>query len=92
MILLGFGGRFLQAFCNSGYSLSEDPMDGRSAHQMGLRQLSQAIGLLAVAVDGGSIEDQSFPPDRPAFETGPPHSCAHSLDDQAAFEFSDRPR
>jgi len=69
--------------------LAEHPMDSRSAHQMGLRQLTQALALLAVAVDGGAIKDQSFPSDVPAFELGPPHSGAHPLDDQAAFEFGD---
>ena len=57
----------MQAFWNSGFSLSEDPMDGRSADQMGLRQLSQALPLLAVAEDGGTIENQRLPSDMPAF-------------------------
>ena len=47
--------------------------------------------LLAVTMDGGSIEHQSFPSDVPAFELGPPHPGAHSLDDQTALQFSDRP-
>jgi hypothetical protein len=41
-------------------------MDGRSADQMGLRQLSQALPLLAVAEDGGPIEDQGLSPEVPA--------------------------
>jgi len=66
-------------------------MDSRSAHQMGLRQLTQALALLPVAEDGGSIQDQSFPSNVPAFELGPPHADAHSLDDQAALQLRDRP-
>ena len=91
MILWGLGGRFLQPFCNSGYLLAEHPVDGGAADQVAFRQLAQAVTLLAVAVDGGTIEDQGFPSDVPAFELGPPHAGAHPFDDQAAFEFSDRP-
>jgi hypothetical protein len=64
-------------------------MDGRSGDQVALRQLSQAVTLLAVTMDGGPIEDQSFPPYMPAFELGPSHPGAHSLDDQAALQLSD---
>jgi hypothetical protein len=64
-------------------------MDSRSAHQMGLYQLTQAMALLAITEDGGSIEDQSLPSDVPTFELGPPHAGAHSLDDQAALELGD---
>src|ERR1022692_3586527 len=64
-------------------------MDGRSGDQMGLRQLPQALTILAVAEDGGSIEDQSFPPDMPSFELGPPHTGAHSLDDQTTLQLRD---
>jgi hypothetical protein len=49
------------------------------------------VALLAITKDGGSIKTQGFPPDVPAFELGPPHAGAHSLDDQAALEFSDLP-
>jgi hypothetical protein len=58
---------------------------------MGLRQLSQAVTLLAVTMDGGTIEYQSFPPDMPSFELGPPHAGAHSFDDQAALQLGDCP-
>src|ERR1035441_4676316 len=89
MILWGLGGRFFEAFCNGRDLLAEYPMDSRSAHQMGLRQLTQALTVLPVAEDGGPIEDQSLPPDMPAFELGPPHAGAHPLDDQAALQLSD---
>src|ERR1022692_3606821 len=64
-------------------------MDGRSGDQVALRQLSQAVTLLAVTMDGGAVEDQGLPSDVPAFELGPPHAGAHPLDDEAALEFSD---
>jgi hypothetical protein len=89
MILWGLGGGFSHPFCNSRDLLAEHPMDSRSADQVCLRQLSQALTLLAVAEDGGPIEDQGFPSDMPAFELGPPHAGAHPLDDQTALQLSD---
>src|ERR1019366_4906357 len=89
MILWGLGGRFLQAFCNSRYLLNKYAMDGGAADEVVLRQLSQAMALLAITEDGGSIEDQSLPSDMTSFELGPPHAGAHSLDDQAALQLSD---
>ena len=89
MILWGLGGGFFHPFCNSRDLLAEHPMDSRSADQVCLRQLPQAVTLLAVAEDGGSIEDQGFSSDMPAFELGPPHAGAHSFDDQVAFQFGD---
>ena len=89
MILWGLGGRFLQPFCNSGYLLTQHPMDSRSAHQMGLRQLTQALTVLPIAEDGGPIKNQSFAPDMPAFELGSPHPGAHPLDDKAALQLRD---
>src|ERR1035437_4344278 len=65
-------------------------MDSRSAHQMGLRQLTQALTVLPVAEDGGPIKNQSFSSDVPAFELGPPHAGAHPLDDKTALQFRDR--
>jgi|ERR1019366_969113 hypothetical protein len=62
MILCGLGGGFFEAFCNGRDLLVEHAVDGRSAHQMGLRQLAQAVALLAVAEDGGPIEDQGLSP------------------------------
>ena len=41
MILCGLDGGFFEAFCNGRDLLAEHAMDGRSAHQMGLRQLAQ---------------------------------------------------
>lgn len=65
-------------------------MDGGAADQVVLHQLSQAMTVLAVAADGGSIEDEGFASYLPAFELGPPHPGAHSLDDQAAPKVGDR--
>ena len=66
MILWGLGGGFFHPFCNSRDLLAEHPMDSRSADQVCLRQLSQALPLLAVAEDGGPIEDQGLSPEVPA--------------------------
>ena len=55
MIPWGLRRRFLQAFCNGRDLLTQHPMDSRPAHQMGLRQLTQALTVLPVAEDGGSI-------------------------------------
>jgi hypothetical protein len=77
LILCGLRGAFFQPFCNSLDLLAEHPMDGSAADQVGLRQLSQAVALLAVATDGGAVEDQGFPSDVSAFELGPPHAGAH---------------
>lgn len=71
---------------NSRYLLAEHPVDSRSADQIALRQLPQALAVLPVSEDGGAIENQGFPPDMPAFELGPPHAGTHSLDDQAEFQ------
>src|ERR1035441_4614373 len=89
MILWGLRRGFLQTFCNGSDLLAEDPMDSRSAHQVSLRQLAQALPLLAVAADGGSIEHQGLPSDMTSFKFGPPHAGAHPFDDQAAFQLSD---
>ena len=89
MILWGLRGRFLHPFCNSGDLLTEHAVDGGAGHKIALCQLAQAVTFLAVAEDGGPIEHQGFAPDVLAFELGPPHAGAHSLDDQAAFEFGD---
>ena len=72
--------------------LAEHSMDSRAADQVGLRQLSQAMALLAITEDGGPIKDQSLPSDMPAFELGPPHAGAHPLDDQAALQLALRQR
>jgi hypothetical protein len=45
--------------------------------------------LLPITEDGGSIEDKGLPSDMPAFELGPPHAGAHSLDDLTALQLSD---
>ena len=89
MIVWGLGGRFFDPFCNDRYLLAEDPMDSRSANQMSLRQLAQALTVLAAAEDCRSIEDQGLPSDMPAFELSPPHAGAHPLDDQTALQLSD---
>ena len=71
--------------------LTQHSVDGGAAYKIAFRQLSQAVTLLAVTMDGGTIEDQGFPSDMPSFELGPPHPGAHSLDDQTALQLRDRP-
>jgi hypothetical protein len=56
---------------------------------MRFRQLPQALPVLPAVEDRGSIQDQRFAADVPAFELGPPHAGAHTFDDQAAFELGD---
>src|ERR1035441_6925042 len=62
MILCALRGGFFEAFCNSRDLLVEHAVDGCTADQVVLRQLAQAVALLAVAEDGGPIEDQGLPP------------------------------
>jgi hypothetical protein len=68
--------------------LAEDAVDGGAGYQAGHRQLAQALTVLPVAADGGSIKDLGTPPDMLSFELGAPHAGAHSLDDQTAFQLS----
>lgn len=53
-------------------------------------ELPRAPSLSAVTDDGVAIEIQRPAPDVAALETGTPHADLDSLDDQVAFEFSDR--
>src|ERR1035441_5214868 len=89
MILWGLRGRFLHPFCNSGDLLTEHAVDGGAGHKVALCQLAQALPVLPAAEDRGSIEDQGFATDVPAFELSASHYGAHPLDDQAAFQFCD---
>src|SRR5664280_1007962 len=89
MILWDLRGRFFEPFCNGRDLLTEHPMDSRSGYQVSLRQLAQTLPLLAVAVDGGSIEHQGLPSDMTSFKFGPPHAGAHPFDDQATLELGD---
>ena len=56
---------------------------------MALGELSQTLPTLPVPEDGGTVEIKRLPSDMPSFELGPPHSCPHSLDDEAALQFGD---
>jgi len=89
MILHGLRGGFFDPFWNRGFSLPEDSVDGRSGDQIALRQLAQALTVLPVPQDGGPIENQRFSSDVPSFKLCPPHSGAHSLDDEAALQLGD---
>ena len=55
---------------------------------MSLCDLTKALTLAAVALDGGIVEEQWLPSDVPAFEAGAPHAGAHPLDDQVSLKFS----
>ena len=66
-------------------------MDGGSRDSMALCQLSKALAAGAILEDGRAIELQWLPSDVASFELRAAHAGAHSLDDQAAFEFCDCP-
>ena len=51
--------------------------------------LTDTLAVLTVSLDGEVIQDQGSSTDLLSFEPGTPHSGAHSLDDQIAFQFSD---
>jgi len=74
LIPWGLGGRFFEPFCNIRDLLTEHPMDRGAADPVALRQLAEALAVLPVAEDGGSIQDHGFAPDMPSFELGPPHA------------------
>lgn len=56
----------------------------------GAGQLAETLAALAIPEDGGAIEVERRPSDTLALEPGAAHAGAHSLDDQVAFQFSDR--
>ena len=56
---------------------------------MAFCDLSDALALAAVSLDGGVVQYQWIAADMLAFEPGAPHAGAHPLDDQVAFQFSD---
>ena len=56
---------------------------------MCLGDLTQALALLPVTLDSLPIQFQRTASDGTAFELSSPHTGTDSLDDQAAFEFSD---
>jgi len=45
--------------------------------------------MLAILLNSGMVELQRIAADVPAFESGSPHACAHSLDDEVALKLSD---
>ena len=49
--------------------------------------LAKALTTLAVLLDGGVVQHQRISADVSSFEPGAPHTGAHPLDDQVAFEF-----
>ena len=57
---------------------------------MGFGDLAKTPALLAVSMDLLAVEFQRTTSDGAAFELSSPHTGTDSLDDQAAFEFSDR--
>ena len=69
--------------------LSQHTLDRRGGNAMPPGDLADALPLAAVALDGGTVKYQRLAADLLTFETGAPHTGAHPLDDQAAFEFRD---
>ena len=45
--------------------------------------------MLAISLNSGMVELQRMAADVTAFESGSPHACAHSLDDEVALKLSD---
>ena len=68
----------------------EHAVNGGAGDAMGLGDLVQALPALAIVENSVAIEDQRWAADAPAFQAGAPHAGAHPLDDQVAFELSDR--
>lgn len=87
LILWGLGGRFFEAFWNSGL---QHPVDGRPADPVALCELAQAVTLLPTTQDGGAVQHQRLASDVLAFEAGAAHPGPHPLDDQVALELRDR--
>lgn len=54
-------------------------------------QLAQRVAMLAVAQDGGAVQRQRGPAEALPFHAGTPHAGLDSLDDQASFQFGNRP-
>jgi hypothetical protein len=52
--------------------------------------LTQALPLATLAVDGFPVNLEGLPADMAAFEPGPPHAGADPLDDQRSLQLSDR--
>ena len=58
---------------------------------MGFGYLAKTPALLSVVMDALAVQFQGMTSDVSAFELGAPHAGTHPLDDQATFQFSDRP-
>src|ERR1035437_9024752 len=56
---------------------------------MAFSDLTDTLAMLTISLDGEVVQDQRISTDVLAFEPGAPHSGAHSLDDQVAFQFGD---
>ena len=72
-----------------GWLLSKDTLHRGGRDTMALCDLSDALATLPVLLDGEVVEYQRSSADSLAFQTGAPHSGAHPLDDQTAFQFCD---
>jgi len=58
---------------------------------MDLGQLTETVTSLTVPQDSITIKNKWFTSDVAAFELGPSHASANSLDDQVSLELCDRP-
>ena len=56
---------------------------------MAFCNLAKTLSLAAVSLDGGVVQFQWMAADVTAFESGSPHACAHSLDDEVALKLCD---
>ncbi len=70
--------------------LVEHALDSGCRYAMAFGDLTQALALVPVFLDSGTVEYQRPAADVLTFEARAPHTGAHPFDDQAAFEFGDR--
>ena len=70
-----------------GRELSQHTLYSGRRNAMAFGDLSDALALAAVALDGGVVQYQRIAADVLALKPGAPHAGAHPLDDQIAFQF-----
>src|SRR5579863_6176085 len=70
--------------------LAQHLADQGAADQVGAGDLSEAQSSLAIAYDGGAVDEAGTASDRAAFELCAAHAGLDPLDDEIAFEFGHR--
>ena len=72
-----------------GRRLLEYTLHGGRGDAVSSGDLTDALALAAIALDGGVVELQRLASDVLALKPGAPHAGAHPFDDQVAFQFCD---